>query len=36
MTRNKLFDDSIKACVDYLEELKEKGKKLVMKIVSHA
>jgi hypothetical protein len=39
LTKNKkdeLFKNSIQAYVQYPEELKEKGKKLAMKIRSHA
>jgi hypothetical protein len=38
-TKNKndeLFENSIQAYVQYLEELKQKGKNLAMKIISHA
>jgi hypothetical protein len=34
--KDKLFENSIQAYVQYLEELKQKGKKLAMKIMSHA
>jgi hypothetical protein len=34
--KDKLFENSIQAYVPYLEELKKKGKKVVMKIISHA
>jgi hypothetical protein len=34
--KDELFKNSIQACVQYPEELKQKGKKLVMKIISHA
>jgi hypothetical protein len=34
--KDKLFKNSIQAYVQYLEELKQKGKKLAMKIISHA
>jgi hypothetical protein len=34
--KNKLFDNSIQAYIEYPEEMKEKGKKLAMKIISHA
>jgi hypothetical protein len=34
--KNKLFNNSIQAYNEYLEDLKEKGKKLPMKIISHA
>jgi hypothetical protein len=33
--KDKLFKNSIKAYIQYLEELKQKGKKLAIKIVSH-
>jgi hypothetical protein len=33
---DKFFKNSIQAYVQYLEELKQKGKKLAMKIISHA
>jgi hypothetical protein len=33
---DKLFKNSIQAYVQYPEELKQKGKKLAMKIISHA
>jgi hypothetical protein len=39
LTKNKkdeLFENSIQAYVQYSEELKQKGKKLAMKIISHA
>jgi hypothetical protein len=39
LTKNKkdeFFKNSIQAYVQYLEELKQKGKKLAMKIISHA
>jgi hypothetical protein len=39
LTKNEndeLFKNSIQAYVQYLEELKQKGKKLAMKIISHA
>jgi hypothetical protein len=39
LTKNKkdeLFKNSIQAHIQYLEELKQKGKKLAMKIISHA
>jgi hypothetical protein len=39
LTENKkdeLFKNSIQAYVQYPEELKQKGKKLAMKIISHA
>jgi hypothetical protein len=34
--KNKLFNNSIQAYNEYLEDLTEKGKKLPMKIISHA
>jgi hypothetical protein len=34
--KDKLFKNSIQAYVKYPEELKQKGKKLAMKIISHA
>jgi hypothetical protein len=34
--KDKLFKNSIQAYVEYPEELKEKGKKLAMNIISHA
>jgi hypothetical protein len=34
--KDELFKNFIQAYVQYLEELKQKGKKLVMKIISHA
>jgi hypothetical protein len=34
--KNKLFNNYIQAYNEYLEDLKEKGKKLPMKIISHA
>jgi hypothetical protein len=34
--KDELFENSIQAYVQYLEELKQKGKKLDMKIISHA
>jgi hypothetical protein len=34
--KDKLFENSIQAYVQYAEELKQKGKKLAMKIISHA
>jgi hypothetical protein len=34
--KDELFKNSIKACVQYPKELKQKGKKLDMKIISHA
>jgi hypothetical protein len=39
LTKNKkdeLFENSIQAYVQYPEELKQKGRKLAMKIISHA
>jgi hypothetical protein len=39
LTKNKkdeLFKNSIQAYVQYPEELKQKGKKVAMKIISHA
>jgi hypothetical protein len=33
---DELFENSIQAYVQYLEELKQKGKKVAMKIISHA
>jgi hypothetical protein len=33
---DKLFENSIQAYVQYLEELKQKGKKIAMKIISQA
>jgi hypothetical protein len=39
LTENKkdeLFENSIQADVQYPEELKQKGKKVAMKIISHA
>jgi hypothetical protein len=39
LTKNekvKLFKNSIQAYVQYSEELKQKGKKVAMKIISHA
>jgi hypothetical protein len=33
--KNELFDSSIQEYIEYPEELKEKGKKLAMKIISH-
>jgi hypothetical protein len=39
LTKNKndeLFENSIQVYVQYLEELKQKGKKVAMKIISHA
>jgi hypothetical protein len=34
--KDELFKNFIQAYVQYLEELKQKGKKLAMKIISHA
>jgi hypothetical protein len=34
--KDKLFKNSIQAYVQYPEELKQKGKKLAIKIISHA
>jgi hypothetical protein len=34
--QDKLFKNSIQAYVQYLEELKQKGKKVAMKIIYHA
>jgi hypothetical protein len=34
--KDELFKNSIQAYVEYLEELKYKGKKVAMKIISHA
>jgi hypothetical protein len=34
--KDELFENSIQAYVQYLEELKQKGKKVDMKIISHA
>jgi hypothetical protein len=34
--KDELFKNSIQAYVQYLEELKQKGKKVAMKIISHA
>jgi hypothetical protein len=39
LTKNEndeLFENSIQAYVQYLEELKQKGKNVAMKIISHA
>jgi hypothetical protein len=33
--KDKLFEKSIQAYVQYLQELKQKGKKVAMKIISH-
>jgi hypothetical protein len=34
--KDELFENSIQAHVEYLEELKQKGHKVAMKIISHA
>jgi hypothetical protein len=34
--KDELFGNSIQAYVQYLEEVKQKGKKVAMKIISHA
>jgi hypothetical protein len=34
--KDKLFKNSIQAYIEYPEELKQKGKKVAMKIISHA
>jgi hypothetical protein len=34
--KDELFESSIQAYVQYPKELKQKGKKLAMKIISHA
>jgi hypothetical protein len=34
--KDELFEKSIQAYVQYMKELKQNGKKLVMKIISHA
>jgi hypothetical protein len=34
--KDELFKNSIQACVQYTKELKQKGKKVAMKIISHA
>jgi hypothetical protein len=34
--KDELFKNSIQACVQYPKELKQKGKKVAMKIISHA
>jgi hypothetical protein len=34
--KDKLFGNTIQAYVQYSEELKQKGKKLAIKIISHA
>jgi hypothetical protein len=34
--KDELFKNSIQAYVQYLEELKQKGKKVGMRIISHA
>jgi hypothetical protein len=36
MKKDKVFKNSIQAYVQYLEEMKQKGKKVAMKIISHA
>jgi hypothetical protein len=36
MTKDRLFKNSIQVYVQYLKELKQKGKKVAMKIISHA
>jgi hypothetical protein len=39
MTENemdKLFKNSIQAYIEYLEELKQKGKKVAIKVIYHA
>jgi hypothetical protein len=36
MKKDRLFENSIQAYVQYPEELKQKGEKLAMKIISHA
>jgi hypothetical protein len=33
--KNELFKNSIQTYIEYLEEFKEKGKKIAMKIISH-
>jgi hypothetical protein len=33
--KDKLFKNSIQTCIEYLEELKQKGKKVAIKIISH-
>jgi hypothetical protein len=33
--KDELFKNSIQAYIEYPEELKQKGKKLAMKIISH-
>jgi hypothetical protein len=34
--KGELFENSIQACIQYLKELNQKGKKVAMKIISHA
>jgi hypothetical protein len=34
--KDELFENSIQAYIQYPEELKQKGKKVAMKIISHA
>jgi hypothetical protein len=34
--KDELFESSIQAYIEYLKELKQKGKKISMKIISHA
>jgi hypothetical protein len=34
--KDELFKNSIQAYIQYLEEMKQKGKKVAMKIISHA
>jgi hypothetical protein len=34
--KDELFKNSIQTYVQYLEEMKQKGKKIAMKIISHA
>jgi hypothetical protein len=34
--KDELFKNSIQACIEYSEELKQKGKNVAMKIISHA
>jgi hypothetical protein len=34
--KDELFENSIQPYAQYLEELKQKGKKIAMKIISHA
>jgi hypothetical protein len=33
--KDELFENSIQAYVQYLKEMKQKGKKVAMKIISH-